>query len=51
MTEFLNNLTKFNSVINDFVWIKIGLVLLIGTGIFMTCFTKFFQLSHIGHWW
>lgn len=51
MNEFLNNLTKFNSVINDFVWIKIGLVLLIGTGIFMTCFTKFFQLSHLGHWW
>lgn len=26
------------------------LVLLIGTGILMTVLTKFFQLSHIGHW-
>ncbi|MBL0960951.1 MAG: sodium:alanine symporter family protein, partial [Escherichia coli] len=26
------------------------LVLLVGTGILMTILTKFFQLSHIGHW-
>ncbi len=39
-----------NGAINEFVWVKIGLILLIGTGIFMTSITKFFQVSHIGHW-
>ena len=39
-----------NGAINEFVWVKIGLILLIGTGIFMTAITKFFQISHIGHW-
>lgn len=48
---FLNKLTEINSVINDFVWVKIGLVLLLGTGILMTVVTKVFQISHIGHWW
>ena len=48
---FFEKLAEINGVINDFVWVKIGLVLLIGTGILMTCCTKFFQLSHIRHWW
>ncbi len=51
MQNFFQQLASINSVINDFVWVKIGLVLLIGTGILMTVCTKFFQLSHIGHWW
>lgn len=51
MTEFINNLADINSFIYSLVCEKIGLVLLIGTGIFMTVITKFFQLSHIGHWW
>ncbi|MBQ2237038.1 MAG: sodium:alanine symporter family protein [Clostridia bacterium] len=51
MEAFFNKLTEINGVINDFVWVKIGLVLLIGTGILMTCCTKFFQLSHLKHWW
>ena len=42
---------QINNVINDFVWVKIGLILLIGTGILMTVCTKFFQVSHLGHWW
>lgn len=49
--EFLSKLADFNSVINDFVWVKIGLVLLLGTGILMTLVTKVFQVSHLGHWW
>ena len=48
---FFEKLAEINGVINDFVWVRIGLVLLIGTGILMTCCTKFFQLSHIRHWW
>ena len=51
MDAFLSKLAEINSVINDFVWVRIGLILLIGTGILMTVVTKFFQVSHIGHWW
>ena len=51
MEQFLESLTNINDAINSFVWVKIGLVLLIGTGILMTCVTKFFQITHIGHWW
>lgn len=43
-------ITKVNSAINGFVWGIPMLVLLVGTGILMTVLTKFFQLSHIGHW-
>lgn len=48
--EFLESLANFNSVINDFVWVKVGLLLLIGTGILLTILTRFFQITHIGHW-
>ena len=51
MENFFNNLAEVNGVINDFVWVRIGLILLIGAGILMTCCTKFFQITHIGHWW
>lgn len=51
MEQFLKQLDSINRVINDFVWVKIGLILLIGAGILMTCCTKFFQVFHIGHWW
>jgi len=51
MQAFLEKLNEVNSVINDFVWVKIGLVLLIATGILMTCCTKCFQISHLKHWW
>lgn len=48
--SFLDTVTNVNNAINDFVWVKIGLFLLIGTGILMTVLTKFFQITHIGHW-
>ena len=51
MEQFLGNLTNINDAVNSFVWVKIGLVLLIGTGILMTVVTKFFQITHAGHWW
>ncbi len=50
MEAFFSKVAEINGVINDFVWVKLGLVLLIATGILMTCITKFFQVSHIGHW-
>lgn len=43
-------ITLINDKINGFVWVTIGLWLLIGTGIIMSCVTGFFQVIHIGHW-
>ena len=43
-------ITNVNNAVNSFVWGVPMLVLLVGTGILMTALTKFFQLSHIGHW-
>ena len=39
-----------NNSVNGFVWGLPMLVLLIGTGILMTCLTRFFQVSHFGYW-
>ena len=47
----LDGIIFVNDKINGFVWGAVGLVLLIGTGIFMTVITKFFQLTHLRHWW
>lgn len=44
-------ITNVNGAINSFVWGLPMLILLVGTGILMTALTKFFQLSHFGHWW
>lgn len=46
----IENITKINDAVNGFVWGLPMLILLVGTGILMTCLTKFFQISHIGHW-
>ena len=43
-------ITQVNNSINGFVWGMFGLILLIGTGILMTCLTGVFQVSRIGHW-
>ncbi len=51
MAEFFEKVASANDVINNFVWVRIGLILLIGTGILMTCYTKFFQVSHLKLWW
>ena len=47
---FLDKVTEVNDAVNTFVWVTLGLALLIGTGILMTLLTKFFQVSHFGHW-
>lgn len=49
--DFMKQLTAINSAVYDFVWTKLGLVLLIGAGILLTCATKFFQITHIKEWW
>ncbi len=50
MESFFQALTEYNDVVNTFVWTTLGLVLLLGTGVLTTIITKFFQISHIGHW-
>lgn len=50
MEKFLAFVEQYNGVINTFVWTTIGLVLLLGTGVLTTVLTKFFQVTHIGHW-
>jgi AGCS family alanine or glycine:cation symporter len=51
MNDVLNKIAEVNDVINTFVWVKIGLFILIGTGIIMTIVTKCFQVTHLKHWW
>ena len=51
MNQFFNSLATYNDVINTFVWTTLGLALLLFTGVLTTVLTKFFQVSHIGHWW
>ncbi|MBO4425816.1 MAG: alanine:cation symporter family protein [Clostridiales bacterium] len=51
MDTFLAKLTEINDIVNSFVWVKIGLILLIGTGILLTIVTKCFQVTHFAHWW
>ena len=51
MESFFSTLANVNDAVNTFVWVKIGLVLLIGTGVLMTLVLKGFQVSHINIWW
>lgn len=48
---FMDQLDKINSVLNDFIWSRLGVYLLIAVGIMMTIVTGFFQVGHFGHWW
>ncbi|MBQ5970763.1 MAG: alanine:cation symporter family protein [Clostridia bacterium] len=51
MQQFLEKLATVNDSVNTFVWVRIGLILLIGAGVIMTVCNRFFQVSHIAHWW
>ena len=46
----IESITRINSASNNVVWGWPALILLGFVGVLMTCLTKFFQLSHIGHW-
>ena len=46
----MEKIAEFNAIINTFVWTKVGVWLLIATGVLLTLLTKFFQVTHIGHW-
>ncbi len=46
----IESITRINSAIYNVVWGWPALILLGFVGVLMTCLTKFFQISHIGHW-
>lgn len=50
MEGFLNVVENVNNAVNGFVWGWPALILLAFVGVLMTILTKFFQISHIGHW-
>jgi AGCS family alanine or glycine:cation symporter len=49
MEQFLNAVTKVNGVLNDFAWGPVMLVLLVGTGIFLTVRTRCIQVRRFGY--
>lgn len=46
----METVIKVNDAVNSFAWGTFGLVLLLGTGLLCTVMTRFFQISHIRHW-
>jgi AGCS family alanine or glycine:cation symporter len=46
----IETIAKINNAINGVVWGVPMLALIIGTGIYMTVRTKFFQITHAKHW-
>ena len=51
MENFISQLTAVNDAVNSFAWGWFAIVLLLGTGVTCTVITKFFQFSHLKHWW
>lgn len=51
MEHFFERVAQINDAVNGVVWVKIGLFLLIGAGIIMTVCNRFFQVTHLAHWW
>ena len=49
MEKFLEIVTKVNSAVNSFAWGPIMLLLLVGSGIYLTCRTGFIQVRKFGY--
>ena len=50
MESFLNIVTKINSVLNNFIWGPVMLVIFLAVGLMFTLRTKVFQISHFKYW-
>ena len=50
MENVMNVIANVNDAINSVVWGIPMLILIIGTGIYMTIGMKFFQVTRIKHW-
>lgn len=42
---------KINTAVNGFVWGPVMLVLLVGTGVYLSIAVGFIQFTKIGYWW
>ncbi len=47
----METIVRINDAVNGFAWGWFGLIMLLGTGLVCTVITKFFQITHIRHWW
>ena len=47
----METIVSINDAVNSFAWGWFGLIMLLGTGLVCTVITKFFQITHIKHWW
>lgn len=50
MEDFLNGIERINSAVNGVVWGVPMLILIIGTGIYLSARMGFFQLTKLKHW-
>ena len=50
MENIMSTISNVNNAINGVVWGIPMLILIIGTGIYLTVGMKFFQITHIKHW-
>lgn len=48
MENFVSKVTAVNSALNSFAWGPVMLLLLVGTGVYLTCRTGWIQVSHFG---
>ena len=46
MNNILEQIAKVNSIVNDYVWGIPMLCLILGTGVFYTIISKFYQVTH-----
>ena len=49
--KMVDMITRINDAVNGVVWGWPALILLGFVGVLMTIVTKFYQVSHWGHWW
>ena len=45
------NISQFISAIDDFAWGPVMLILLVGTGVYLSARMRFIQFSRIPYWW
>ena len=50
MDGFISVITKANSILNNFIWGPVMLVIFLAVGLMFTLRTKVFQISHFKYW-
>ncbi len=49
--DYVLQLSRYNQIINEFIWNKLGLSFLIASGLIACAALRFFQIFHIKLWW